>query len=277
MKSTIYILFSLMAAAVFFFTGCAPREDIIILDQRLAELEALYSSSDEEEKIRVKKLRSQSAGLGVRFKDLQTELQKMNGRLEEIEFAIKKVKKSGEKSDQLMMARFDRLEKEAKANKEHIRSLEKFLDIDGADIKAAAENEKTPGSDNGDKKELSETELYDSARKAFEKNKFEDALDLFQELIKTYPESKNADNAQFWIGEIYYRNKMYKESIIEYQKVIENYSKGNKVKDSMLKQGYAFLKLGDKKNARTLFKLLIKKYPKSSQAKIAKKNLKKIK
>ena len=174
------------------------------------------------------------------------------------------------------MARFDRLEKETKANKERIRSLEKFLDFDGTDTKAETEIEKTT-PDNNDKKELSDTDIYDSGRQAFEKSKYEDALDLFQELIKKYPESKNADNAQFWIGEIYYRNKMYKESIIEYQKVIENYSKGNKVKDSMLKQGYAFLKLGDKKNARTLFELLIKKYPKSSQAKVAKKNLKKTK
>jgi TolA-binding protein len=58
--------------------------------------------------------------------------------------------------------------------------------------------------------------------------------------LKRFPKSDNADNAQFWIGEIYYRQKWYETAILEYQKVIENYPKGNKVQASLLKQGFAF-------------------------------------
>ncbi|MBW2198143.1 MAG: tetratricopeptide repeat protein, partial [Deltaproteobacteria bacterium] len=86
--------------------------------------------------------------------------------------------------------------------------------------------------------------------------------------------SKNADNAQFWIGEIYYHEKWYEKAILEYQKVIEKYPKGNKVQASLLKQGFAFLNLGDKSNARLILSELIKKYPKSNEAKIAKRKLK---
>jgi TolA-binding protein len=46
------------------------------------------------------------------------------------------------------------------------------------------------------------------------------------------------------------------------------------VQASLLKQGFSFFNLGDKANARLIFTELIKKYPKSNEAKIAKKKLK---
>jgi TolA-binding protein len=58
--------------------------------------------------------------------------------------------------------------------------------------------------------------------------------------------------------------------------VIENYPKGNKVPASLLKQGFAFLNLGDKANSRLILQELIKKYPKTNEAKIAKDKLKTI-
>jgi TolA-binding protein len=55
--------------------------------------------------------------------------------------------------------------------------------------------------------------------------------------------------------------------------VIETYPKGNKVPASLLKQGFAFLNLGDEVNARLILKELIKKYPKSNEAAIARKKI----
>ncbi|MFQ5486070.1 MAG: tetratricopeptide repeat protein, partial [Desulfobacterales bacterium] len=85
------------------------------------------------------------------------------------------------------------------------------------------------------------------------------------------------DNAQFWIGDTYYREKWFEKAILEYQKVIENYPKGNKVPASLLKQGFAFFNIGDKANARLILKELIKKYPQSNETKIAIKKLKEFK
>ena len=58
--------------------------------------------------------------------------------------------------------------------------------------------------------------------------------------MEKYPKSNSADNAQFWIGEIYYREKWYEKAILEYQKVIENYPQGNKISAALLKQGLHF-------------------------------------
>lgn len=92
--------------------------------------------------------------------------------------------------------------------------------------------------------------------------------------MKRFPNSDNADNAQFWIGEIYYRQKWYEKAILEYQTVIEKYPKGNKVQASLLKQGFSFFNLGDKANARLIFNELVRKYPDANEAAIAREKLK---
>ena len=111
------------------------------------------------------------------------------------------------------------------------------------------------------------------AKEAFDKGDFESAREGFQKLLKRYPDSENADNAQFWIGETYYREQWYEKAILEYQKVIEKYPEGNKVQASLLKQGFAFKNLGDKANAGLILKELVKKYPDSTEAEIARKKL----
>ena len=94
---------------------------------------------------------------------------------------------------------------------------------------------------------------------------YDESIQTFQELIKRYPLSKNADNAQFWIGEIYYREKWYEKAILEYQKVIEKYPEGNKAKDALLKQVYAFHNMGDNSSARLILKEMVIKHTQSKQ------------
>ena len=86
----------------------------------------------------------------------------------------------------------------------------------------------------------------------------------------------NADNAQFWIGETFFREKSYEKSILEYQKVIEKYPKGNKVPAALLEQGHAFLALGDKVNSRLIFEELVRKFPQTAEAKAASDKLKEL-
>jgi tol-pal system protein YbgF len=92
----------------------------------------------------------------------------------------------------------------------------------------------------------------------------------------SYPSSDNADNAQFWIGETFYQEKSYEKAILEYQKVIEKYPRGNKVPAALLKQGLAFLNLKDRVNSRLIFEELVRKYPNTSEAKAASDKLKEL-
>jgi tol-pal system protein YbgF len=93
-------------------------------------------------------------------------------------------------------------------------------------------------------------------------------------MITLYPKSDQCDNAYFWIGETYYREKSYEKAILEYQKIIDKYPNANKLPGALLKQGLAFKEIKDDINARLLLKQVISDFPDSEEAKIAGKQLK---
>jgi tol-pal system protein YbgF len=95
--------------------------------------------------------------------------------------------------------------------------------------------------------------------------------------LAAYPDSEYSDNAQFWIGECYFFEKNYEKAILEYEKVTKNYPGGNKVPYALLKQGFSFLKLNDKTSARLLLQQVIKDYPNTNQARMARSKLQEIK
>jgi tol-pal system protein YbgF len=276
MKYHAFFVYTLLAV----LCGCAARSDILILDERLARLEGQMERQqsqirqyDTTSKDKEQLLRNQSAGLRVQLDALKEELQLLNGRLEELDFRIKQQKTAIEDGDQLLSAKLDRHEETLQVLNKRVAQTEQYLDIGTVDTRPV-KNDREPTPTAGlSGKNLSEGELYKLSKNAFDKGDFESAREGFEELIKRYPDSKNADNAQFWIGEIYYREKWYEKAIVEYQRVIKNYPKGNKVKAALLKQGYAFFNIGDKSNAKLVLKELIERYPDSNEAQIAAKKL----
>jgi len=264
--------------------GCVSQNEVTSLDTRLSELE--LRNADAREKSEALKselqtrnadeqsLRLQMASLRQQLAGVNEEVRSLTGRIEELEHQInretqKETESIGGRQDQL-----EQLAKSARSNDERIYRIEQYLNFETAAPAAAAET-KTAKIIPAEpiKKEPSEDEIYRQAKQAFDQGDSDAARSQFQELLKRYPKSQQADNAQFWIGEIYYREKWYEKAILEYQKVIENYPKGNKVPASLLKQGFAFLNLGDKANSRIILQELIRKYPQTNEAKIAKDKL----
>jgi len=261
--------------------GCASQQDVIILDDRLIELEYQLSkikTVTKSQKTEGNKLRGQSAGLRANLTEIRAEIQALSGKIEETEFLLKQnLTASAKASDELNQKsekRLERLKEITDFNKERITQIEQYLNLELSKSGQTGKPDLAIKPTNQAGKKLTEKELYEIAKQAFDKGNLDTARDKFQELLDRYPKSKIADNAQFWIGEIFYREKWYEKAILEYQKVIENYPKGNKVEASLLKQGFAFYNLKDKPNSRLIFKELIKKYPGSNEAKIAKKKLK---
>ena len=266
-------------------TGCAARSDVIVLDDRLASVEGQI----EQEKNRLEKygqtadskeqdLRSQSARLRVEIESLREQIGILTGRLEEVEYLVREERKNIEDAGKNKASELGRMQDNLSQYDNRITRIEEYLDMETVRASpAAAPSQPKQPSAKVDRLAGTEHEMYSKAKQAFDAGNLDAARDGFQEMLKRYPQSNNADNAQFWIGEIYYQEKWFEKAIVEYQKVIENYPKGNKVKSALLKQGYSFLNIGDKSNARIILKELIKKYPDSSEAQIANRKLSQIK
>ena len=282
MKSTVtYIL-----GAIFFMGGCMAQEEVNILDGRVADLEkqsaiveSLSSSlssrlnaDEEQRKKRDLEIRGQAARTGAELDRLREEIELLLGKLEVLEYQM--VKKIGASDDIEERRKLEtrRLEAQLVATDQKVDRILQYLNLETTGEPGTKKPE-----DGSAVVSLTDQEVYDLSRKAFDEGKLEAARQGFEDLLKYHPKSNHTDNAQFWIGETYYREKWFEKAILEYQKVIENYPKGNKVPASRLKQGLAFSNLGDNTNARLILQELIKKHPQSNEAKIARKKLKKIK
>jgi len=261
-----------------FLIGCAMQQDVVTLDDRLAAIERRNTEMlDKHKKSQAQNeqdLRERYAGQNVLIRSLRDEIRLLNGRLEETEYLLKHELISFEASKDKQANQLDRIEQIVGSNKDRIRHVEQYLNLEIKEPDLQDKKESGAISEIQPEKKLSESEIYKAAKQAFDQGDFETAREQFQKLVKQYPKTKYADNAQFWVGETYYREKWYEKAILEYQKVIEKYPKGNKVQASFLKQGLAFLSLGDKANARLILTELVKKFPKSNEAQIAKQKLK---
>jgi tol-pal system protein YbgF len=276
----------------FFFVGCASQRDVFILDERLMilerqnqELQQQTSSLQRQISKELERfgqtnqsaetsLRTQYAGMNADMEKMQQDLQLLSGRLDEISYKLeRKPTATGDlkKPDDigLQLARID----------QRVTLIERHLNMaPGASTPSTPSTQGSavpisPGTTEP-KQEATAEQMYNDGKQAFDDGHMDKARQFFQQLLNTYPQSEHADNAQFWIGETYYSEKWYEKAILEYQTVIEKYATGNKVAGAMLKQGMAFLQLGDKANARLIWKALEKKFPSSNEAKIATTKLK---
>jgi len=270
------------------FSGCALRDDVVALNDRIhvleehnKELQHLndavgkenenfksrleeYSKSGEE---RDQSLISQSAGLQASFEKINEDIRGLNGKIEEGDNLLKRTIRTFQESEKNQEMRLNRIEK-------IINTVNSGGGDSRRESRAAAPSDSGAGSDaeasSAAPSGKSEEQLYSLGKQALDKDDFQGARKVFQELISQYPQSVNADNAQFWLGETYYRERLYEQAILEYQTVIEKYPKGNKIKAALLKQGFSFFNIGDKANSRLILQELINKYPDSEEAKIAK-------
>lgn len=118
-------------------------------------------------------------------------------------------------------------------------------------------------------------ELYERALKTIrEQHDFSAGREMMETFLKRYPKDDLAVNAAYWIGETYYAEKAYEQSILKFEEVIANYGDHPKVASAMLKQALAFDASGDKATAELLLQKLIKRFPLSGEAEKAKQILK---
>ena len=271
---------------VFCLTGCATIQDKIALESRIASLERNRNQAERD----IKQLKTgldqvgitrdskdqdfagQYASLRAEIRKLQEEVRMLNGRLDETEFVMGQL--NAQKGE--LTAKLEELSIENKKAAKQISELEQFLGTGAMPPKRIQPAASVPPKENKDDETTfgAENELYSQAKQAFDNGDFGAARTEFQKFISLYPNSKNADNAQFWIGETYYREAWYEKAILEYEEVKKKFPKGNKIPSTLLKQGMAFQQLDETANARLILEELVGRFPNSNEAAIAQKILK---
>ncbi len=99
------------------------------------------------------------------------------------------------------------------------------------------------------------------------------ARQLYDEYVKKWPTDPRAADAWFRMGEISYGEKRYREAVLSYGKVAQDFPRSDKAPDALLRTGEAMLALDLRDDARAIFQDVSNRYPKTTAAKKARARL----
>jgi tol-pal system protein YbgF len=120
-------------------------------------------------------------------------------------------------------------------------------------------------------------EAYSRAFALLKEGQYDQSIKAFEAFKSTYPNSKYADNAQYWLGEANYVSRDYKRALTEFQQLIAQYPQSSKNPGARLKIGYVYFELKNWSAAREALQQVTTLYPDTTVAKKANERLQRMK
>ena len=99
------------------------------------------------------------------------------------------------------------------------------------------------------------------------------ARELYEEYVHKWPSDARSAEAGFRAGQLLFEQKRYRESLLSFGKVAEDFPKSERAPQSMLGAADAMVKLDMKDEAKAVLQQLLERYPKSDAARGAKERL----
>jgi tol-pal system protein YbgF len=185
--------------------------------------------------------------------EIKTEITQLTGRVEDLERSQKEMSSKSNAGNS----------EELKKLEERVAQLEQML----------AKLQESIGKVQESAALKDPNEVFNQAKAQYDKGEFEAAADGFGTYLKI-PKVKRAEEATFLRGESYFKIKQYKKAIVEYSKISEKYTRSTRVPEALYKIGMSFEALGMSEDAKGFYQELVEKYPKSPEAKKARKKVK---
>ena len=130
-------------------------------------------------------------------------------------------------------------------------------------------------------------ESYQAAYLDFSKGRYTLAIPALREFVRRFPDSPQADSAQYAIGESYFSlarasassgqadksRQELEQAVQEFRKVMVNYPRGSKVPTALYKEALALTELKQTTLAQARLQYLLDHFPQSEEAPLAKERL----
>jgi len=117
---------------------------------------------------------------------------------------------------------------------------------------------------------------YHKAFKLLKESQYDQAHAAFKGFLEDYPDSPFSDNAQYWLGETNYVLQKYELAINEYQALLSTFPDSKKVSHALLKIGYSYDELGNADDAKKTLNNVKTQYPGTTAARLADERLREI-
>jgi tol-pal system protein YbgF len=115
--------------------------------------------------------------------------------------------------------------------------------------------------------------LYETSWGDYTAGNYTLAIQGFESYLRSFPKGPRAHEAQLYIGESFAWEKKDMDAVTAYDRVITNYPGSTSVPTAYYKRGLAFERLGEAARARESYEAVIKQFPDSQQATLAKARL----
>ena len=158
------------------------------------------------------------------------------------------------------------------------RSLElqqqRYLDLDARILEISKiSSENLSSVDEEDQYlDTEEKDLYKSALILFEESRFAEALEIFSQIIITFPEGSFTADAYFWSGELFLAQEMFEDAKLSFKNVVDNFYQHPRTPDSLFKLGEIYRIEGDIERSLEFYDKVKEDFPDSGASQLAKKS-----
>jgi TolA-binding protein len=221
----------------------AVRERVARADQKIQEVQAKIDELN-------RAARRSGADLGVQLGRLADELARVKGELEVARHDLDALQKSVSTLDEKTEGRFAALK--GAGALESYEAKQKLAALPKGDEKGG---------------------LLALARKAEHDGQGGVARELYEEYARRYATDPKAAEALFRAAEISFDQKRWREALLSYGKVAEDFPRADVAPDAMLGAAESMLRLDMKDEARAVLGQLVERYPKVKAAAKAKERI----
>lgn len=263
MPATASRLFQLgsLACGAALFVGCVSTEDIEGLKAQTADVQRQVlqiqkqgSSKQEVADLEVAisnkmtTLIKSEADMQVELRNLSTEINALQAKLEDTNYRLAQL------SQQI-----------AATNQK----------LDSARFAPPPHDPNIPAGGSGPVPADPET-VYQTAYNDYLRGNYDLAVLGFRQYLESFAGTELADNAAYWIGECYFSQRKFQQAVKEFDDVVAKYPRSDKLPSAILKKGYALLEMGDRSLGMVQLQNVIREYPRSDEANLARQRLKSI-
>lgn len=276
------------------------REDLMVLQRQIYRG---VGNTDEVSKSTVVNQDQAAAGnVQVKIGEYDEAIRKVNGRMDTLEYQVKQLENKLDKINRDMEIRFKILEgRPVPANLSAptptipttydapvASGASKAVTGDGiqgddlapiAGSNVAAQKNLPAGGDGApqpliadiaeaktaaNSQPKSADETYANGMEALNGGMYDEAEMAFQQILTQSPNDKLAGNAQYWLGETYFKRGDYSKAIVAFKNGYEKYKNGNKAPDSLFKLGLTFKAQKDNQKACIVLSSFKAEFPKAN-------------
>lgn len=204
---------------------------------------------------------SMIAQMQVRVSEMEEQLRKLQGKIEQVEFENRRLREQIDLYQQDANIRFQELETSSNAASAPSTDTTFTPRLSSEGMAPPSQEESAPAARFKDPREH-----YNHAFSLLNKTQYQEAGESFSSFIAAYPSDPLIGNAYYWAGETYYVRQNYPQALEFFRKGYEVKPEGPKAGDNLLKLGMTLGHMNRKSEACVVLKQVAEKFGETSSS-----------